>query len=212
MRTFSDALAQLQGAEAGGFDFSAGQAASLLNEGVKRFAARSEWIKAELELGPTVASQEGYATPENVVKLIGLQVGSITYTATDLRTLWQYKQQGLPVRIEGVFAERFNADGKIKSFSLLPVPDTDGVTIAALAVITPEDLSGEDPLPFPEEYNRGALEYAKAIAYEDVDENPESGTYFMRRADERADELRLEAQSRTGRGPYRIPVASARLR
>lgn len=212
MRTIADAIAQLQGAEAGGFDFSAAQAASLLNEGVKRFAARSEWLKAELELGPTVANQEGYETPENVVKLIGLQVGSITYTATDLRTLWQYKQQGLPARIEGVYAERFNSDGKIKSFSLLPIPEADGVAVSALAVITPEDLTGDDPLPFPEEYNRGPLEYAKGIAYEDVDENPESGTYFIRRADERADDLRLEAQSRTGRGPYRIPVASARLR
>jgi hypothetical protein len=179
---------------------------------VKRFAARSEWIKAEINLGPTVVDQELYATPENVVKLIGLRVNGVVYTATDARALWDYKQQGLPSRIDGVYAERFNEDGKIKSFSLLPIPDTADLAIEGLAVITPADLSGDDQLPFPEEYNRGLLEYAKGIAYEDVDENPESGSYFIQRADARADDLRLEAQSRTGRGPYRIPVATARLR
>jgi len=210
--TFGDALAQLQGAEAGGFSFSATQAASLLNEGVKRFAARSEWIKAEVDLGPTVANQEAYALPANCVKLKGLEVGSVVYIAVDLLSLWQYKQQGLPGNINGVYAERFSEDGKIKSFSVYPVPDVAGEPISGLAVITPEDLEAADNLPFPAEYNRGPVDYAKGIAYEDVDENPDSGTYFIKRADERADELRLEAQSRTGSGPYKIPVATARLR
>lgn len=212
MLTFADALAQLQGAEAGGFNFSATQAASLLNEGVKRFASRSEWIKAEVSLGPTVAGQEAYELPANVVKLRGLEVSGTAYVAVDLLTLWQYKQQGLPINVDGAYAERFSEDGKIKSFSIYPVPDTAGLAIAGLAVITPEDLSGNDPLPFPPEFRRGPLDYAKGIAYEDVDENPDSGTYFIKRADERADELRLDAQSRTGSGPYRIPVATARRR
>lgn len=210
MDTFADLAAQFSGAEAGGFDFDPAHSASLLNEGLKRFAARSEWMKAEVSLGPTVADQEQYALPVNVVKLRGLAVAGTAYTAVDVLTLWQYKVTGLPHGVLGAYAERFNDDGKIKTISLFPIPDTAGTEISGLAVITPDDLSGEDKLPFPPEFNRGPLDYAKGIAYETVDENAEAGAYYIGRADERADELRLEAQSRTGSGPYKIPVASAR--
>lgn len=210
MDTFADLVAQFSGAEAGGFDFDPAQTASLLNEGLKRFAARSEWMKAEVSLGPTVAGQEQYGLPTNVVKLRGLAVAGAPYTAVDVLTLWQYKVSGLPRRVVGAYAERFNDDGNLKTLSLFPIPDTAGIAINGLAVITPDDLSGNDKLPFPPEFNRGPLDYAKGIAYEDVDENAQAGVYYIARADERADELRLEAQSRTGSGPYRIPVASAR--
>lgn len=212
MKTFGDAIAQLQGAEAGGFDFSTVQAASLLNEGVKRFASRSEWIKAEVDLGFTVVDQEAYGLPENVVKLKGLSVSGVPYQAVDALTIWQYKVNGLPWRVDGVYAERYSEDGKIKSVSLLPIPDEASLAIGGLSVITPEDLEPADSLPFPPEYRRGPLDYAKGIAYEDVDENPESGTYFTDRANALADDLRLHAQSRTGSGPYMIPVATARRR
>lgn len=213
MDTFADLVAQFSGAEAGGFDFDPAHSASLLNEGLKRFAARSEWIKAEVSLGATVAGQEGYPLPTNVVKLRGLTVGGTPYIAVDVLTIWQYKTVGgLPHRVAGAYAERFNDDGKIKSFGLFPIPDTADIPIGGLAVITPDDLADGDPLPFPPEFNRGPLDYAKGIAYESVDENAEAGAYYIGRADERADELRLEAQSRTGSGPYRIPVATARSR
>lgn len=214
METFQEAVTQLQSAEAGGFDVSPAQAAALLNEGVRRFAARSEWIKAEVNLGPTVADQEGYDLPGHVVKLRGLSVAGFPYARTDVLALWNFKQSGrLPRDTSGVFAERFDDTGKIKTFSLFPVPSEGGLAISGLAVITPAtDLSAADPLPFPPEYNRGVVDYAKGIAYEDLDENPQSGTYFISRADARADELRLEANSRSGAGPIRIPVAGLRRR
>lgn len=212
MDTFGDALTQFKSAEAAGFNLSDTQAASLLNEGVKRFASRSEWIRAELDLGTTVAEQEAYELPANVVKLKGLQVGEVAYVATDLLTLWQYKQQGLPRRVDGAYAERYSDDGKIRSFSIYPLPEEDGLALGGLAVLTPEDLEKADPMPFPPEFRRGPLDWSKGIAYEDIDENPESGTYFIERAENLAEQLRIHANSRTGSGPYQIPVASARRR
>jgi len=147
-----------------------------------------------------------------VVKLRGLTVAGVPYTAVDVQTIWQYKLSGLPGTIDGAFAERYNEDGKIKAFSLLPIPEEAGLAIVGLAAITPGELEDEDELPFPLEYRRGCVDYAKGIAYEDVDENPESGQYFTSRAAALADELREKGNSRIGSGPYRIPVASARRR
>lgn len=214
METFQEALTQLRSAEAGGFDFGDVQAAALLNEGVRRFAAKSEWIKAELDLGPTVAEQEAYPLPDHVVKLRGVAVSGAPYARTDALALWNYKNRAvLPRDIAGLFAERFSDDGKIKSFSLYPIPSEAALTISGFAVITPsEELAGEDKLPFPTEYNRGVLDFAKGVAYEDLDENPQSGTYFAERAGALAEQLRLEANSRTGAGPFRIPVAGLRRR
>lgn len=211
METFQDAVTQLQSAEAGGFDFGAAQAAALLNEGVRRFAAASEWIKAELDLGATIAAQESYALPDRVVKLKGLAIAGAPYARTDVLGLWNLKQAGrVPGGAAGVYTERFSDDGKIKSFSLWPIPDASDLAIAGLAVITPDDLSGEDQLPFPPEYNRGPLDFAKGIAYEDLDENPQSGTYFRERAEQLAERLRLEGNSRSGSGPFQIPVMGHR--
>jgi hypothetical protein len=210
LRTFGEAVAQLQGAEAGGFNFSPAQAALLLNEGVERFAARSEWIRAERNLGPTVAGQEEYSLDDEIVKVKGLEIAGVPYTAVDVLTVWQYKQFGLPPQMAGAYAERFNEDGKIRAIGLLPVPEEDGQPILSLAVLLPGELTAEDELPFPLEFRRGPLDYAKGIAYEDVDENPESGRFFIERANAKADELRELGNSRLGSGPYRIPVATVR--
>lgn len=213
MRTFADAEAQLRGAEAGGFAVSQAQAASLLNEGVRRLAAASEWIKAELDLGPTIDGQEQYVLPNNVVKLRGIAVAGQRYARTELLTLWEWKVQGyLPADAVGAYAERFSEDGKVKTFSLLPIPDG-ALPISGLAAITPaDDLSGDDVLPFPEEYNRAVLNFAKGIAYEDLDENPQSATYFIERLEKEGAELKLKGYARTGAGPTRLPVAGLRRR
>jgi hypothetical protein len=210
VETLADAIAQFQGAEAGGFDLSEEQTVSLLNEGVKRFASVSEWIRAELELGPTIASQEEYNLPGNVVKLLRVAVAGYPFERHDLQTLWDLKlgRLGLARPNEGgVFAERFGEDGIEKKFSLWLPPTDAGQPITGLAAITPDDLKPADVLPFPPEYRRGPLDFAKGIAYEEIDENPQSGSYFLDRANARALELRGLTNSRTGAGPVKARVA-----
>jgi len=211
MRTFDDAVAQLQGAEAGGFDFSATQAATLLNEGLKRLASRSEWIRTELDLGPTVAAQELYSIPDNVVHVRGLAVGGVPYLLKDVTIVWDVKNGTRSLHLTGgvggIYAERFDETGIAKQIGLWPIPEADELPIVGLASIEPDDLKGEDQIPFPPEFRRAALDYAKGIAYEDVDENPTSGNYFMGRAETRAEELRQLANRRVSEGPLKIPVA-----
>lgn len=214
MKTLADAVAQLRGPEAGGFDFSDTQAALLLNEGAKRLAAQSEWIRAELELGPTVAEQEEYVLPDKVVRLLRVAVAGYPYERSDLQTLWDLRLGRLRLAAGGaeggVFAERFGVDGKTKLFSLWLPPTESGLAVTGLAAITPDDLELTDELPFPEEFRRAVLDYAKGIAYEDTDENPQSGNYFLSRAEAEAVKLRNLANSRTGAGPHKARVAGHR--
>lgn len=212
MRTFGEAIDQLVGAEAGGFDVARTQAARLLQQGVERFASRSEWIKGERSFGPTVAGQEEYELPPEVVKVKGLIVAGTPYVAVDVLTIWQYKMSGLPRRVDGAYAERFNEDGGIRAIGLLPVPDADGLPIEGLAVLLPGELKEEDELPFPVDFRRGPLDYATGLAYEQLDENPEAGAVYLERARGLADELRELGHSRTGSGPVQAPVATARRR
>lgn len=212
MRTFGEAIDQLVGAEASGFDVARTQAARLLQQGVERFASRSEWIKSERDFGPTVAGQEEYELASEIVKVKGLAVAGTPYVAVDVLTIWQYKIHGLPRRVDGAYAERFNDDGKIRALGLLPIPDVDGMSIEGLAVLLPNQLEEADELPFPADYRRGPLEYAKGIAYEELDENPEAGAVYLERARGLADELRELSHSRTGSGPAQAPVATARRR
>lgn len=215
MDTFEDAVAELQSAEAGGFDVSPARAASLTNEGVKRLASLSEWIRAELELGPTVVGQEEYVVPGNVVRVRQLAVGGVPYSWTDLLTLWEVKMGKRTIVSSwggGIFADRFSPDGKTEYLALAPVPTVAGQPITGLAAIEPADLAGKDKLPFPPEFRRGIVDFAKAIGYETIDENLQSANALMQRATATALELREQARARSGSGPWRIPVASLRRR
>lgn len=181
---------------------------------MKRLASLSEWIRAELELGPTVVGQEEYATPASVVRVRELAVGGVPYGWTDPVTLWEIKMGKRTVVSDwggGVFADRFSPDGKTAYTALFPVP-TAVVPITALAAIEPADLAGKDKLPFPAEFRRAIPNFAKAIGYETIDENVQSAAGLMQQATATALELRDKARSRSGSGPWRIPVASLRRR
>ena len=211
MDTFDDAVEQLTSAQAGGFDYSAGskQPATLIQEGIAALAADSHWIKAQPNLGPTVADQAEYVLAEKIVKLFALEIANAPYQRRDVRELWDLRagRDQIIGSEGGVFAETFAEDGKTKSFALLPVPTEDGLEIIGLASITPDPLSGTDPLPFPPKYRRAILDYAKSIAYEDLDENVNAGATYLARAERRAEQLFLFANSRTGSGPWKIPIA-----
>lgn len=211
--TLADAVVQLRGPEAGGFDFSENQAVSLLQEGVGRLAAASQWVRAELQLGPTVAGQEAYELPDKVVKLKNVYVGGMPFTEVSFDDVFGLKNGRLQLvgagSEGGVFTERFSEDGLSKFFSLWPVPE-DALEVLGLAAIIPDPPGLNDPLPFPVDMNRVVLDYAKGIAYEDVDENQNAGNHFLERAGQKAQQLLERGNARAGRGPYKIPVAGHR--
>lgn len=217
METLGDVVEQLTSAQAAGFDIRESQAIKLANEGVKRLAAASHWIKAELELGPTVAGQAGYALPDKVVKLLLLTVGeNQPYTSRSIEDLWDLRSgRAELVNTEaepGVFAERFSADGKTKSFDVFPTPEEAGTPITGLCSIVPDDLVVADVLPFPAQSRGAVLDFATAAAYERSDENLAQAQPYEKRALGTAEGLFLLGNARSGKGVYKIPVAGRRRR
>lgn len=217
MDTVADVVEQLTSAQAAGFDLRGKQPEFLAIEAVKRFAAKSHWIKAELVLGPTVAGQSVYLLPNEVVKLYDLLFGESTpYQSKDIRDLWDLKAGRAELinsdQNGGVFAERFSADGTLKQIEIFPAPEVDGEALTGLASIVPSRVTLATVLPFPEDKRRAVLDLAKGIAYEDTDEGLEPATYFERRGIAEAESLFLLGNARIGSGPYKIPVAGHRRR
>jgi hypothetical protein len=214
MELFSDAVRQFTSAEAGGFDLGEEQVASLLNEGAKRLASRSKWIKGLVEIGPSVAGQPIYELPPKVVQVEQLYVGEAPWTELDMLTLREVALGRRMLRSrwgDGIYAEEASEDGLTKILRLFPTPEADGVLLQAWGAITPGELSGEMLLPFPAEFNRAIVDFAKAIGYEDIDENPQSGTYFLERANGRADELGERAKAKMRTNPRQARLASLRV-
>jgi hypothetical protein len=209
--TFEEGVGQLRGAEAAGFGFSEPQAARLLNQGIRDYASASEWIRAILDFGPAVADQAAYDLPANVVKVKRLRLGSAPYSRQNIEALWDLESGAMRLAgTGGVFVPTFNDDGADRLITIFPTPgiEEQDLPIKGLASIFPAvDLKGSDPIPFPDDSWRGALNAAKAIAYEDVDENPDQAAYYRGLLKEEAEALRLRANSQVGQGPVRFPVA-----
>lgn len=213
MDTFNDAAEQLTSAQAGGFKLRSGQVSTLINEGIKCLAEESEWIRAEIEIGETVAGQVLYTVPDHVVRMKSLIIGGLRYSLVDYDDILDI-EAGTKRLVEragfgGVFCERFSEDGATKRIGVYPPPEASGLPIIGNAAIYPPvELGGLDVLPFPPRFRRAVVDYAKGIAYEDVDENPAAGANYLARADARAGQLRALGKSRTrGPGPFKIPVA-----
>jgi hypothetical protein len=216
VETVADVVTQLTSAQAHGFDVKEGQAEIEVQAAVKRVAAASQWIKAQLELGPTISGQSSYVLPDTVVRLFDLIVGENTpYGRRDLRTLWDLRagrSELLAGEEGGIFAESFSADGKTKSFEVFPAPEESDVLIQGLASIVPADLGPADPIPFPQQYRSAVLDFAVAALYEKADENPQQASAYEGRALKTAESLYLLGNARAGSGPWKIPVAGHRRR
>jgi hypothetical protein len=217
VETLGDVVEQLTSAQAAGFDIKETQAIKLANEGVKRVAAASQWIKAELALGVTVAGSANYVIPEKVIRVIALTVGEdLPYTRKSIEDLWDLRAgraQLVNTEAEpGVFAERFSADGLTKSFDVFPTPEEAGLPVTGLCSIVPDDLALADTLPFPAQHRGAVLDLSTAAAYERTDENLAQAAPYEKRGLGIAESLFLLGNARTGSGPYKIPVAGHRRR
>lgn len=212
MKTIANVMADLRDAEAAGFDFSEERAEALAIESCDRLAAVSEWVRAEVNFGPTVANQADYTVPAKVVRARNVYIGTNGYTEASydelmgLRAGRMFANEG--GTDGGVFTERFSEDGSTKQITLYPTPEDDDLEIVALCSITPgESMTKASVLPFPADMYRAVVDYGIAIAYESFDENINAGAAYLQRAGDKAEQLRRRANSRMGRGPYKARVA-----
>jgi hypothetical protein len=205
-----DVVAQLGDAQAHGFDVSEERRYEVANRAIRWVARRAQSIQAEVAIGTTVADQEEYTLPANVVDLRRIRVGEVAdWTRQSLETLWDLKDVDSGVTLSGrgggIFAPRYADDGATQSISIYPAPDEAGLAIVGYAAIEPAaDLEEGDTVPFADE--EPVLNRATGILYREVDENPEMAAYYTDLAETGAEELRRKTISRVGSGPHRIPL------
>lgn len=208
MLTFDELVARLRSPEGGGFNVSPTRAGELVNQAIRRLAVVSEWIIDERELGPTVAGQDLYDLPDVIAKVKGIKIaGDPMWARASTTGLWDLAAGNvrLEPKFSGAFAQR--EQGEDKKLGLWPTPGTDGLSIIGLVALTPAPLSGAQVPPFPDDAEDAVQWFAKAIAYEEIDEDLASAQGFRDMALGYAGELKSRNNSRIGSGVVQAQIA-----
>lgn len=210
---FDAQVARLRSPEAGGFDISESRAGEIVNAAIRRLVVRSQILVAERELGPGVAGTYLYELPADVLDIRGLMVnGDPKFARVATTRHWQLRSGDayLPPGRTGAYAPRFDTDGG-KWVAIFPTP-AGGETITALCAISSPDYADDDDLPLPEDGEQPLQWAAKAIAYEEIDEDPATAGGFYAQADAWADSLAQRERGRVGGGVIQAQIQGVHFR
>lgn len=212
MRSFDDLVARYRSPEAGGFDVSTTRAREVVNQAIRRLVVESRSLKDELELGPAVADQALYTLPANVVDVLALKVGGDpNYIRVSTTQHWELEagKAVLPSWATGAYAPRFTAESKKVAIHGIPAA---GTTITALVALSSPDYSGTQVPPLPDDLEDAVLWAAKAIGYEEIDENLNTSEAYSQKAGAAAAELRARETGRVGGGVIQGQIKGVHFR
>lgn len=185
-------------------------AGELVNDAYKSMVARAHYLQKEVALGDTVALQERYELPEDVVDLKELWVGGDDYLQVSTRELARLKngKARLPSGWDRAFAATFEDDGS-STFGLFPIPDAGGAALVGLAAVTPPDLTGTQVPLVPVEFHKYIRDGAVADGLQLIDERHDSAAPFEARYEAGVGLLGRRKHSRVGSGPIQARVKGA---
>lgn len=189
---FSELVAAVR--DQGGFDSSstgstAAEIKSWINEAYKRMVVRARWRKAQVQLAVTVAGQDTYAVPDTVEDIIeGLEI------------------DGEPVAWESAYADDGTAE-----IVLGTVPETAGVSITALAALSPPPLVADADVPIvPGDFHDAIVDGAIATGLRRVEERIAEADSYEGRYLSEIEGLRRRGNMRLNTGPVTLQVAGYR--
>jgi hypothetical protein len=207
---FEEAKSQLTGAESAGFDLSDAQAGKLVNRGLRRLASLSKWVRELRQIALTVANQAEYAVADDILEIRALTVGgSAEYVSASLSEIWALQQgsKWLSGDAVGAFSDYYGTDPATShKLALYPAPTAANLAIVGYCAVIPADYANGAQLPFPSDMDETIIDAARAMAYEDVDENPEMAGYYHSKVNDEAERLRRRANDRVGSNVTRIKV------
>lgn len=198
----------------GAFDASSGNVSdvtvlSWVNARYRELCVQAKWLKAVVELGPTVAGVATYVLPDNVSEITALQIGGAG-EATRLKAeeLWTLKAgngslDGWPRQ---AYAPTFSTDGSQQQVEVWPAPAEAGVAVQALAVLVPADLTLEASPVVPRDFQDAIVDGAIGLGYLRSDGRADLAAPFEAKFDVAVQRLRRRATTRVGQGPVQIRV------
>lgn len=187
--TFGDLRDSLD--ELAGLDLTDAQRDALLNEGHRELATRSEWYRAEIELGPTVADQEDYALPADLHRILNLSVAGLRFEPSDRLTVDRLRDSTLYLNpmLDGVWWLSWSA-ANARQVSLYPAP-AGGLEISALVIERPALMSADADEPVvPSEYRQAIADYASGQAFAAQEDNLDARAFYQEAFDRAVADLR----------------------
>ena len=188
-----------------GLDVSRDEAVRLLNEAHIELCVRSEWTRAELELGPTVSAQAAYALPSSVYRPLEVYLNGRLLSPSDKETASRIGTE-LRLRSSGLWWLSFDANG-VESVSVHPIPVTPDLSLAAFCVVYPVPLAEGAEFAVPWDFHRALIDYVRAVSMASSEDDLESENVALTAFESRVARLRRLRFARTGRGGVRMRIS-----
>lgn len=194
--------------ERAGLDLAGTEARDALNEADRELCIRSEWTRANVAIGPTVADQVAYALPSTVARPLRLWLNGFAYDPSDEDTVRRIEAGELRLRSRGLWWVSHSAAGA-ESISVYPTPSEAGQEITLLAVVYPaSQMTVETDTPnVPADFHRYLLNYVRAISLGESEDAADLEELHLSKFDEGVARLRQRRISRAGRGPTMVRIS-----
>lgn len=179
-------------------DSAATRISRWLNNLCRDLAAFSGWIKGTPELATTVANQDTYTVPDNVVRVLEVRGGGATYVPVGIKTAWDLKAAVgvFPSGSENYFAEQYDDSGQTKQIVLYPAPSQSGLSIEGFCTLYPGAITQAQEPPFPREYDMALIHGCIGIGLRFGDEDHASAEQHKAIYESEREKLRRQANVR----------------
>lgn len=190
-----------------GLDLEETESFRLLNEGYAELCVRSEWTRATLEIGTTVADQTNYAFPSTptIYRPLKLRVDGQPYTPADEELVDEIVAGTMRLLARGLYWLDHDADG-VENFAIYPTPSEADLVIDALCVVFPDTLEAGDEFGVPGDFARAPIEYTRAVSIGSSEDDPEAQVQGFSAFDAYVTRLRALRRARVGHGPVTMRI------
>lgn len=183
----------------------------------REMLVRAKFRKELVELGPTVAGQQGYDIPDRVSEITALQVGgSAEWTRLKIEDFWALlaQQAALTGGSVGAYAETRTTATSLSGagnaqVALYPTPTAAGLSITALCVVIPSALTivPDSSLVVPADFYQPLISGAIGMGLERTDARFDISAGFNAQFEQGVQLLKRRSLTRVGQGPVQFRVA-----
>lgn len=204
----------------GGFDTSAADTSaatilSWINEAYRQMVSDAEWLRAERNLGNTVANQDIYTLADDIVQVSRVSVGTNDrWKVVDAEELLDLKWSGgmALYGAPGVVAQVYDEASKVQKLQFWPAPTSAGQPIEVLCSVLPADLTtSPDTTPqVPVDLHEALCDGAIGLGRLRVDERQDLAQPFLEKFQAGVGKLVKRRRSRLQTGAWQASVNGRR--
>lgn len=203
MARVDDIVAAIEGAG----DYAQADVLRRVNQAHNKALTDSKWVKATLDMGPTVAGTAFYALPERLIEPLFFSIGGVPTGKAAHADVYGYSAGTLAWSLAGALLVADADAGGVAGVTVIPEPTAAQDFLVFGPVLPAAALElGDDPLT-PADFDEHLESYALALCRERDDDRMDAGGAFRQLFEAEAEKLRRRAKRRDrGAGPAQIRV------